>query len=217
VNPIKTAVVTGRHPYDVMGFHDVFRSIPEADCYIQHMEDFVSAPPDVRSRYEAVVFYHFHQETPGDEKNWWDAGMKAALETLGETSQGIFIMHHAILAFPQWSSWAELVGVEDRAFEYYIGEKLTVEVADPNHPITQGLPASWGMVDETYKMADAGEDCHVLLTTDHAKSMRTLAWTRRFKNARVFCLESGHDNETYVEPSFRTVVGRGIQWVAGRI
>ena len=73
------------------------------------------------------------------------------------------------------------------------------------------------MVDETYLMNDATEGSQILLTTDHPKSMRTIAWTRQFKNARVYCLESGHDRETYVDPNYRAVLSRGILWSAGRI
>jgi type 1 glutamine amidotransferase len=61
------------------------------------------------------------------------------------------------------------------------------------------------------------DDSHVLLTTDHPKSMRTIAWTRQVGQARVFCLESGHDRVTFADPNFRTVLGRGIAWAANQI
>jgi len=73
------------------------------------------------------------------------------------------------------------------------------------------------MIDETYAMADAGVGSEILLTTTHPKSMTTLAWTRTYKNARVFCLESGHDNETFVNPLFQTVLARGIRWTARKL
>jgi type 1 glutamine amidotransferase len=45
--------------------------------------------------------------------------------------------------------------------------------------------------------------------------MKTIAWTRTFGKARVFCYHTGHDNQAFTNP-VRTVVGRGIQWLAGR-
>ena len=33
-----TAVVTGEHPFNVPGFHNLFRSLAEIDAYPQHME-----------------------------------------------------------------------------------------------------------------------------------------------------------------------------------
>ena len=35
------AVVTGGHSFDVPGFHALFRSLPDVDPYIQHMEDYI--------------------------------------------------------------------------------------------------------------------------------------------------------------------------------
>ena len=75
----------------------------------------------------------------------------------------------------------------------------------------------WEMIDETYTMADAGEGSKILLTTDHANSMKTLGWTRQYKNARVFCFESGHDNQTWIDPNFRKILHHGVLWCARRI
>jgi trehalose utilization protein len=210
---IRTAVVTGRHPYDVLGFYAIFKNISEIDFYPQHMEDFISDSVATRDQYDVVVFYNFHQETPGNEQNWWDKGMKDALERLGETKQGILLLHHAILAFPNWDVWANICGIQDRKFSYHIGQTVKTEIVKPDHPITKGLN-SWEMVDETYLMNDAGENSEILLTTDNPKSMKTLAWTRQYKNARVFCYEGGHDNQTYADPNFRKVIANGIKWLA---
>jgi hypothetical protein len=212
---VRIAVVTGRHPYEVPGLHDALRSLDGVLAYPQSMEDFSANAGGFRERYEAVVFYHMHMEMPGDEQGWWEQGHREALERLGETSQGIVVLHHALLAYPKWPLWSELVGIEDRSFGYHFAQTVRTEIADPDHPITQGL-SPWEMVDETYTMNDAGEGSHVLLTTDHEKSMRTLAWTRQYRNARVFCYESGHDTQTYADPNFRTVLARGIRWAAGR-
>jgi type 1 glutamine amidotransferase len=91
-----------------------------------------------------------------------------------------------------------------------------VKVASRKHPITRGLD-SWTINDETYTMADAGEGNEILLTTDHPKSMKTLAWTRACKKARVFCFQCGHDNAAWSNATFREVMKRGIQWCARRI
>jgi hypothetical protein len=213
---IRTAVVTGRHPYEVPGFHDCFRAMPEVAFYPMHMEDYASDAGGYRSRYDVVVFYNMHMETPGGEQNWWDQGAKQALEALGETPQGIVVLHHAILAYPKWPLWSEIVGIEDRSFGYHMNETVRTEIANPGHPITQGLTA-WEMTDETYTMDDAGEGSDILLTTDHPRSMRTLAWTRHYRNARVFCYEAGHDTQAFSNLSFREVLSRGIQWVARRL
>ena len=213
----KVAVVTGGHSYDVTNFHKLFRALEGLEVYIQHMDDFASSPEPVRDGYDAAVFYIMLREGPKDEGSPWYAGKpKTALEHLGLVKQGIVVLHHGLLAYPQWPIWNEIVGIQDRKFGYHIGQSVRAEVRDPQHPITRGI-APWEMVDETYTMADAREGSEVLLTIAHPKSMRTIAWTRQHRNSRVFCFQCGHDNATWPNPSFREVLRRGILWAAGRI
>ena len=206
---LRLAVVTGGHPYDVPSFHKFFRALPGVDAYIQHMDDFTATPEAVRDQYDVVLFYHMLMQGPPD------GPVKAALEHLGATQQGIVVLHHALLAYPQWPVWSELVGIKDRKFGFYYGQTLQVQVAKTDHPITRGL-ASWTMGDETYTMADAGEGSEILLTVEHPKSMKTIGWTRQFKKSRVFCLQSGHDNVTWADAGFREVLHRGLRWCARR-
>ena len=214
---VKCAVVTGGHSYDVLGFHQLFRGLAGVDAYIQHMDDFASSSKEVREGYDAVVFYIFFMEGPTDEGLPWYAGApKTALERLFETSQGIVVLHHALLAYPQWPAWQDLVGMEDRSFGFYNDQTIQVEIAAPDHPITQGL-SGWEMIDETYTMSDPGPNNQILLTTQHPKSMRVLAWSRQVKQKRVFCFQSGHDALTWRDVHFQDVLRRGILWSAGRL
>ena len=73
------------------------------------------------------------------------------------------------------------------------------------------------MVDETYTMVDAETGSDILFTAAHPQSMRTIGWTRQHRNARVFCLQSGHDNQTWQNTNFREILERGIHWIARMI
>ncbi len=205
------AVITGGHAFDVPGFHALFRNFPGVDSYIQHLDNFVADVGKVRDQYDVLVFYNMPREDP-------EGRIKAVLEALGTTDQGVVLLHHGILSHRHWAFWDELVGIGDRMadFDFKHGVQLHIDVSNEAHPITAGLD-SWDMVDETYRMNEPGEGCEVLLTVDHPDSMSAIAWTRSFRDSRVFCLQSGHGNETYADPSFRTVLHRGIQWCAGRL
>ncbi len=208
---IRTAVVTGSHTFEVPPFINLFRSIPEIDFYPQHMEDFVGDRGNFRQTYDVIVFYNFQQPTPEV-----DSKMRTSLETLGKNQQGILVLHHALLAFRQWDFWSDLVGIPERGMGYHHDQTIQVKIANPTHPITQGLKP-WTLVDETYTINDATEpENDILLTTNHPQSMRTLAWTRQFKQARVFCYQSGHNHTAFDDPNFRTVLRRGILWLAQR-
>jgi len=207
---IKVAVITGSHPFDVPNFHALFRAIPDIDAYPQDLENFAADWGEIRKGYDALVFFNMHGELPAE------GPIATAIAELGETSQGIVVLHHAILAFPKSPQWSELVGLNDRSFEYFIGESVHIEVANPDHAITQGM-TDWDLLDETYTMADPGADSQILLTTHHPRSMHAIAWTRKYRSARVFCYQSGHDKLAWLHPQFREVLARGIRWSARRI
>ena len=214
--PLSVAVVTGGHSFDTKEFHQLFRSFAGVDAYVQHLDDWCRASPEVRASYDVVVFYIMTLPGPFDENlPWYSGKQRTALSELGATNQGIFVLHHAILAFPDWKPWSEMVGIANRKFGYHWEGDPVTEVADPDHPISRGLPASWSLKDETYTMDEpAGPDVRLLFTTKHHKSMRANAWTHHYKQSRVFCYQSGHGAAVYADPTFRTVVERGIRWLA---
>ena len=224
--PLTVAVITGGHSYDVINFHKFFQSLHGVEAYIQHLDDFATAKQRVRDSYDVLLFYIMMMDGPTDEGLPGFRGKpRKALERLGATEQGIVVLHHGLLAYPQWSVWHELVGIPDRTLAGYEHDQtLRVQIADPHHPITQGL-SDWTMVDETYDMADAAADAaadalannHILLTVDQPHSMHTVAWTRHYQRSRVFCLQSGHNNQTWVDPNFKAVLERGLAWSCGRL
>ncbi len=215
-DPVQLAVITGGHGYDVRNFHRFFRSLPGVDAYIQHMDDFAAARAEVRDGYDVALFYTMLMDGPSDDGPWYAGRPQSALAHLGETEQGIILLHHAILAYPQWPVWNEIAGIEDRSFRHHPEQKLRIEIASPEHPITAGRCA-WEMEDETYMMDGPGADSEILLTADHPKSMQAIAWARTHKRARVLCFQSGHDNLTWANPGFAETVARAIRWTARRI
>jgi type 1 glutamine amidotransferase len=214
---VRLAVVTGGHGFDVTNFHRLFRRFVEVDAYVQHLEEFAGASQEVRDAYHAVLFYFMPTQDPtSDRRDRHAAHPLAALEHLGQSEQGLVVLHHALLAYRDWPLWGRIVGLADRSFEYFGGQTLRVEPADADHPITRGL-GPWTMIDETYTLGEPGADSTPLLTTDHPHSMSTLAWTRTHGRSRVFCLECGHDNAAWMDHNFREVLRRGILWSARRI
>lgn len=215
---IRTAVVTGGHPFQVPPFHALFRSLPDVDYYPQSLDEF-TADRALAGAYDVVLFYTMHRFSPGDELPWYQKNLFRTLEELGRAAQGIGVLHHALVAFPEWPLWTELVGIPDRgAITPHFEQDLTVEVADPEHPITRDLPARWPLHDETYVMAEADPKLgnHLLLTTAHEPSMRTLAWSRTFRESRVFCYQSGHDFQAFDDANFRRVISNALYWLARR-
>ena len=216
---LRVAVITGGHDLDVIGFHHLFRSLEGIDAYTQHMDDFGYASEEVRDSYDVVLFFIMLEDGPTDEGIPWYAGKpRTALEHLGETGQGIVVLHHAILAYPDWQVWSDLTDLPEprgRLDDCEHDVTLLIEIANPDHPITEGLSA-FEIVDESYRMGSASEGSDVLLVTHDPQSMESIGWTRQHKKSRVFCFQSGHDALAWTNPSFKEVLLRGIRWVANR-
>ncbi len=214
---IKTAVVTGNHEYDVLNFQRLFRELPNIDGYVQSLEDFATDPMGGWKRYDAVVFFNYHQDTPGTVGGELDDAVACSLGELASSETGIVLLHHAILCYPQWDVWEKLSGIPTRgATGSAADQTLCINPTDTDHPITSGL-ASWDMIDEYYAGVEVGSDNDVLLTTDHPESMKTIGWTRDRTGGRTFCFQSGHDDQTWTNPTFRTVLERGVKWVARQL
>ncbi len=100
----------------------------------------------------------------------------------------------------------------------HVGD-YTVEIKDPTHPITQGIPASFAYRSEQYYMLiDPG--VHVLAESPYPHEGRTcampVAWTKHWGDGRIFYNALGHAPGEFTQfPAARTLTTQGILWAAG--
>lgn len=210
--PVKVAVVEGWHPFDVPKWINLWNSLEGIDAYPQVIENWAVDVGACRKDYDVVVFYNMNLQLDGMA---FREHVETAINALGETRQGIVMLHHALFAFPDVAAWSDLCGMKIRNLGYHLGQHYTIRVADAEHPITQGTTA-WDIHDETYTTEEPVNG-HALLTTDHGTSMKVVAWTHVYRNSRVFCFQPGHDRTTWDDPRFRDYLRRGILWSAGRL
>jgi len=212
---LRVAFVTGGHPFDVPAMHQMLRALPHVDVYPQHLEDWATNVGNAREVYDVTLLYFLYREFP-QAPSWSEKAIAPALESLGTDGRGIVVWHHALLCYPQWDLWGDLTGLRDRAFGFEQNQSVPSHVVQSSHPIMQGLD-NWTMTDEIYTMNGASDDCEVLVTTSHPRSMPHLAWTRSFRDSRVFCLQPGHDHHAFENDNFHQLLARGIAWSAHRI
>ncbi|MCH6257268.1 ThuA domain-containing protein [Puniceicoccaceae bacterium K14] len=215
---LKVAIVTGDHPYEVVAFHRLIRSLAGMDVYIQNIDNFAHDFEHGKlDFYDVFVFFNYHQDGPTDEDlKWFKGKPKSALEFALDSKKGVVMWHHGMLAFPQWDRRKEMTGLNVQKMTVSFNETIPVEVLNSRHPITEGL-SDWAMVDETYNMDGPSPDCDVLLRTTHPECVKELAWTRVVRGKRSFVFQSGHDGQTWSNENFQRVLHRGIQWASGRI
>ena len=232
MSELSVAVLTGGHRHHVLQFIDFFTSLDGVNAYVFNIKDWLtpSGLDDrryfagtqdvhhaVRDGFDVTVFYTMTQQGPDEEE-------RACVERLIENGQSIFVLHHAVLHWRYDDRWGQIMGLGGARWVQDIdcGGPVngvwfgTVPVkVNADHPLSAGL-ADFEIEDETYAVRDCEDDCDVLLTTDRPNSMRTIAWTRMEGDSRIFCLQLGHDPQTWSHPAFRTVVQNGLQWCGGR-
>ena len=95
---MKIAVITGEHGFQEKQFDAVFESMEGIQFVREDLDVFVEDSD--QKDYDTVVFYNFHRPYPTEAQ-------AQAILGLAERGQGIVILHHAILAFPEWDVYSE--------------------------------------------------------------------------------------------------------------
>ncbi len=212
---LQVAVLVENHPYDVVNFQKMLDSFTGCACFVQPIDLFVQDEQN-RDHYDVALWYNMNWNEP-EENSVLRRYME---ESIGNTGQGIVLLHHALLTFQAWQTFTNVSGLSNRGgdtFQFHQNETVDEHILLPAHPIVNGLE-DFVLVDETYTIGEPDQPGNeILITTQNASSLKNIAWTRRYKNSRVFCYASGHDNAAYSNENFRIVVARGLAWAAGRL
>ncbi len=218
---LNVVVLTGGHAFNEREFLKLFQGYDDITC--KHLPQKVGGEvfDDITHwPYDVIVLYNFNQQiAPKQQENF--------LKLL-DNGVGLVVLHHAIGAYKNWPLFAQIAGVQYHPTPWRQngvqmarggwkeGVKFKVHVADPNHPITHGLK-DYDLLDETYCRFSVDPGVHALLTTDEPTSEKTIAWVKKYRNSRVFFMQSGHGPTGYQNPSYRTLVVRAIRWSARRL
>jgi type 1 glutamine amidotransferase len=210
---LKVAVIEGYHPFEVPQWRALFEQMEGIDSFFQSIDNWAFDCAGCKDEYDVVLFYNMNMSL--EDAPFKDQLLKA-LDGLKHSRQGKVFLHHAILAYPELSLWSDFIGIENRSFDYHADQQYTVEIVCSQHPITKGFK-SWEIEDETYTMQDTNGKSDVLLMADYSKSMKTIGWTRNVNNARVFCLQCGHDHLAWENPNYIEILQRGILWTGKKL
>ncbi len=210
---LQVAVLVENHPYDVVSFQKMLDSLESCDCFVQPIDLFVQDEKN-RDRYDVVLWYNMNWSEPAA-----DSVLRRYMEQdIGKNGQGIVLLHHALLTFQGWPLYTQVCGLSDRGgdhFQFHQNEVVHQHILPLNHPITAGVE-DFIITDETYSIGEPDQPGNtVLITTDNQSGVRNIAWVRQYRNSRVFCYASGHDNAAYADPNVRKILLQGLRWAAG--
>lgn len=216
--PIRVLLTYGGHDFQEKEFFamwDSFKGITYDKAKLPDQAGLLK--PGLKKKYDVLVRYDMVKAlTPEQEK---------AFVELLKTGIGFVALHHSICAQQEWPEYIKIVGgkyfekagyvgsTDYRPSTYAHDQDLKVSVADREHEITKGI-ADFTTHDEAYGGVYVSPKVHVLLTTEHPKSTRQIAWVTAYGKSPIFCLMLGHDAVAYNNPAFRELLARGVRWAA---
>jgi type 1 glutamine amidotransferase len=214
---LKVLLVTGddvgAHPW-----HEVSQAIREALLATNRFEVRVSEDPGIfesASSLKAydVVFLHFYN---AKLPTLSDAAKQNLLDYV-KGGKGLCISHLTSASFKEWGEFQQLCGRHWVMGQSGHGPRgvFKAQIADRNHPITQGLE-DFETDDELYAKLKGDAPIHVLVTaaSDWSKATEPLAFTLEYGQGRVFHETFGHDGKAIRTPNVTKLIQRGTEWAA---
>jgi uncharacterized protein len=161
--------------------------------------------PEVLKKYAGLIIFANHTKIEPDQE-------KALMEYV-ESGKGFIPLHCASYCFLNSPKYIDLVGAQ---FSKHGTGVFRVEQTKASHPILDGFDSfeSW---DETYSHTKHNEKDRVVLEVRKEKDQsEPWTWVRNQGKGRVFYTAWGHDERTWANPGFHSLVERGIRWACGQ-
>ena len=160
--------------------------------------------PNTLGRYDALLIYANHTRISPEQE-------KALLDYV-ESGHGLVPVHCASFCFLNSPKYIELVGGQFKSHGTGVFKETIV---NGDHPLMKGITPieSW---DESYVHTKHNTNRIVLAERRDDKGNEPYTWVREAGKGRVFYTAWGHDQRTWSNPQFITLIDNGIRWaVAG--
>ncbi len=182
--------------------HDVWGPLARRGIVLDWEEDLDAVTPELLDRYDCVVMYANHPESPEVPPAFLDA-----LDDFIRRGGGFAALHCTSGCFMESPGWLNMIGAR---FESHGGEVFAQAVVNDEHPITTAWTPfeTW---DETYVQTHIPDDRTVLA----ARGDEPWCWVRDHGKGRVFYTASGHDGRTWTDPGWIEHLARAIVWASG--
>ena len=203
----------------ILTAREVLRTLDPERWRVTASEDLAMIAAERLREFHAVFFF-----TSG-ELALSDAQKRELLEYV-RGGGGFGASHSASDTFYTWPEYGELLGA------YFDGhpwvQEVAIDVEDPDHPVTRGLPSSFRLVEEVYQhRALDRAKVRVLLTLDtrtvnlgapgvnRTDGDFALAWVRSYGRGRVFYTALGHFDEVFRDARVQLLLRQALDWMTG--
>jgi len=217
--PLKVVILVGGHGYDQKGFDVLWSSFSDIKGETWKGEPYTVFDDIADFDSDVIVMYNL--------SSGMSATQKENLLKLLDQGVGLVVWHHALANCQDWPEFEKIAGGK-----FWLkpgtrnGEKVPksgtgfgqvkMHIEETDHPITRGV-VDFQLMDEPYNQQTFCDDIQVLVSGDHPRSDKPIAWVHNYGKARIFGYQSGHDARAWSHKSFQRLMAQGIRWVAGRL
>ncbi len=260
--------MTKGHPFHKDKFFRIFDELiaDEKSCVTEytHVEQPAAQhffDPEISKRWDVFVMY----DMPGIEFADSDDRSKGVepvkfhdppeefvngSRALLEQGKGMVFLHHAIAGWPKWEEWAHVIGgrfhyqpgalrgVDYPDSGYRHAVEQVIEVVDFGHPIVEGIPPSFELVDEAYLVPVMEDLVDPILRSnlsftpeeffsadlairgkgnsnegwEHPTGSSLVGWVKHAGNSPVAYIQFGDGPSQYAEPIYGRLISNAISW-----
>ena len=234
---IQTLIITGQNRHDWRSVTPLLRKALEdtGRFEVRVVEEFRGAGPETLAPYELVVLNY---ENKNQDALRWGERAERALEDFVRAGKALVIYHFTIAGFIGWTEFEKMAGGLWRPNNGHHSARhdFTVDIKDPDHPITRGLKTSFLQPNdelyanlkwqpkENYRILATAWDDHSLYKGKARQPIpgdgihQPMLWTSNYGKGRVFVTVLGHDAPTVQTPAFVVTFTRGAEWaVTGNV
>jgi len=199
-------------------------------------EEFRGGGPETLAPYDLVVLNYSGGNRP---EMRWGPRADAALLDFVNAGKGLVVYHFTMQSFEGWTEFETIAGANWRPnFGHHSApHDFTVDVKDPQHPITKGLKLKFDQQKDElyanlkwqpagpYKILATAYDDHALYAASRTDARapqplvgtgadEPMLWVSDYGKGRVFTTALGHDVDQVQTLAFTTTFTRGAEWAA---
>ena len=138
-------------------------------------------------------------------------GQVGGLLTFAAQGGAVLVVHNGI-CYQSRPEFQALVG--GRFTGHPEAGELEFRSVAPGHPLCQGAPLAWSMVEEPYQFEIHGvTGATPLYEYRHEGVWYPAGWTSRFGEGRVVYLMPGHSAASFAHPAYRLVLTSAARWL----
>jgi putative membrane-bound dehydrogenase-like protein len=135
----------------------------------------------------------------------------SALLNFVRSGKGFIPLHSASFCFRNSPEVVEMIGGQFKSHRF---DTFSTVIVKPEHPVMKGI-TPFVTRDETYVHDKISKNIEVLTERVEGTHHEPYTWVRPYGKGRVFYTAYGHDDTTFNNPGFLSLVKNGILWAVG--